>query len=256
MKTYPRIYLLIFLMLSAGFSFAQSEDELFHDAGYSYFEKDYPNAHTKVSDGLIKYPDSKKLKALRDLICEKWTCPDDAIIGSIDGGDIPPGGDECLSDSDGDGICDAVDKCPDKWGTASHRGCPDSDGDGIYDDLDQCPDDSGSRSNNGCPTQPTPPPTRTEINANLSIQDRSTIKWNNQLARVADQLVLIFTIQSQPNVVKRYPVTGTSMFRFCPEASIWQFKKSSVKLEVTVDETLYYIAGDELNDKFFPCNCP
>lgn len=249
---------MIFLMLSASFSFAQSEDELFHDAGYSYFEKDYPNAHTKVSDGLIKYPDSKKLKALKDLICEKWTCPDDAIIGSIDGGDIPPGGDECLSDSDGDGICDAVDKCPDKWGTASHRGCPDTDGDGIYDDLDRCPLKPGSRANNGCPrVEPPPLPRIEDINKKLSqsSSNRSVVKWNPKLASKANSLRLTFTLESYPSVTKSYVVTGRSEFKFCPEDQVWQVNRSKVILEITIDNSKYRISGSNLSGKFFPCNC-
>lgn len=45
------------------------------------------------------------------------------------------------SDSDGDGVPDKVDKCPDtqRWCTVDAAGCPiDSDGDGVCDGLDQC----------------------------------------------------------------------------------------------------------------------
>jgi len=46
-------------------------------------------------------------------------------------------------DSDGDGVPDALDKCPStpKGARVDARGCPiDSDGDGVADGLDKCPD--------------------------------------------------------------------------------------------------------------------
>jgi len=46
-------------------------------------------------------------------------------------------------DTDGDGVPDDRDKCPDTPGgvRVDSRGCPlDNDGDGVYDYLDQCPD--------------------------------------------------------------------------------------------------------------------
>ena len=38
-----------------------------------------------------------------------------------------------MSDSDGDGIADKDDACPNKAGSAAMNGCPDSDGDGVAD---------------------------------------------------------------------------------------------------------------------------
>ena len=242
-------------MLSAALSFAQSEDVLFHDAGYSYFEKDYPTAYEKVSDGLIIYPNSDKLKELKDLICGKWNCPVDGNGGDVNGED-----DECLSDSDGDGICDAVDKCPDKWGTVNHRGCPDTDGDGIYDDLDQCPDDSGSRSNNGCPRveRPPPPPRIQRINANLkhSTQNESLITWNSQLSANTDQMILYFQMQDSPGLVKRFDVSDLDEFEFCPGKGEWQGMWVTVKLDITSNNENVNITGPlVLNRQLFPCDC-
>ena len=133
MNKHTRIYLLFFVMLSAALSFAQSEDVLLHDAGYSYFEKDYPTAYEKVSDGLITYPNSEKLKALKDLICGKWDCPVET----------PP----CSEDRDEDGICDDVDDCPDDPNNEciGTSGCmSDRDGDEVCDAQDKCPDLPGS----------------------------------------------------------------------------------------------------------------
>lgn len=52
-------------------------------------------------------------------------------------------------DRDGDGIPDDEDPCPDKAGPFG--GCPDSDGDGVPDNLDKCPNTPGIAANNGCP---------------------------------------------------------------------------------------------------------
>lgn len=54
-------------------------------------------------------------------------------------------------DSDGDGIYDKDDKCPDVPGLAQFDGCPDSDGDGIPDAEDACPYEAGLAEFNGCP---------------------------------------------------------------------------------------------------------
>jgi hypothetical protein len=43
-------------------------------------------------------------------------------------------------DTDGDGIIDGNDACPDVFGLAALNGCPDTDGDGIADKDDACPD--------------------------------------------------------------------------------------------------------------------
>jgi outer membrane protein OmpA-like peptidoglycan-associated protein len=47
------------------------------------------------------------------------------------------------TDSDGDGIIDKVDKCPEVPGLVEFEGCPDQDGDGIPDMDDECPDSDG-----------------------------------------------------------------------------------------------------------------
>ncbi len=54
-------------------------------------------------------------------------------------------------DSDGDGIEDRNDACPNTPGLAEFNGCPDSDGDGIADPQDACPTVPGLASMNGCP---------------------------------------------------------------------------------------------------------
>jgi outer membrane protein OmpA-like peptidoglycan-associated protein len=56
-------------------------------------------------------------------------------------------------DSDGDGIYDREDACPEVFGLKQFNGCPDTDGDGIEDSKDACPDEAGLAEFNGCPDQ-------------------------------------------------------------------------------------------------------
>ncbi len=65
-----------------------------------------------------------------------------------------------IVDSDGDGVPDDIDKCPNKPGPAASNGCPqdlDSDGDGIPDSIDKCPNEpetiNGFEDFDGCPDQ-------------------------------------------------------------------------------------------------------
>lgn len=57
----------------------------------------------------------------------------------------------CPLDRDGDGVPDYLDECPDTPGLKEFKGCPDRDGDGIPDHLDDCPDTPGLKQFNGCP---------------------------------------------------------------------------------------------------------
>ncbi|MBT8253639.1 MAG: OmpA family protein [Flavobacteriaceae bacterium] len=54
-------------------------------------------------------------------------------------------------DTDGDGIYDKDDACPEVAGLEAFNGCPDSDGDGIQDSEDACPNEAGLADFNGCP---------------------------------------------------------------------------------------------------------
>ena len=55
------------------------------------------------------------------------------------------------TDTDGDGIYDKDDACPEVAGLEAFNGCPDSDGDGIEDSKDACPNTPGPKEYNGCP---------------------------------------------------------------------------------------------------------
>lgn len=54
-------------------------------------------------------------------------------------------------DTDGDGIIDGNDACPDAFGLAAMNGCPDTDGDGVADKDDACPEVAGLKALQGCP---------------------------------------------------------------------------------------------------------
>ena len=54
-------------------------------------------------------------------------------------------------DSDGDGVADKDDACPNEAGVAALAGCPDADSDGVADKDDACPSEAGPSENKGCP---------------------------------------------------------------------------------------------------------
>ena len=68
-------------------------------------------------------------------------CPEVAGLAAFNG----------CPDSDGDGIEDSKDTCPNQAGLAEFNGCPDTDGDGISDNNDKCPNTAGLKSLAGCP---------------------------------------------------------------------------------------------------------
>ena len=68
-------------------------------------------------------------------------CPD--IAGNITARGCP--------DRDSDGVEDAEDVCPDLAGLMEFSGCPDTDGDGFMDPADDCPTEYGYEETNGCP---------------------------------------------------------------------------------------------------------
>ena len=55
------------------------------------------------------------------------------------------------TDTDGDGIYDKFDSCPEVAGLKEFNGCPDTDGDGVLDKDDNCINEVGPASNDGCP---------------------------------------------------------------------------------------------------------
>jgi OOP family OmpA-OmpF porin len=72
---------------------------------------------------------------------KKDACPEVAGLMEFNG----------CPDADGDGIKDADDACPNVAGLAVMNGCPDADADGVADKDDMCPNVKGTKENKGCP---------------------------------------------------------------------------------------------------------
>ena len=67
----------------------------------------------------------------------------------------PPAPVALVKDTDGDGIPDSEDNCPNEAGPRENKGCPDTDtdGDGIVNRKDKCPDKAGPPERDGCPEE-------------------------------------------------------------------------------------------------------
>lgn len=72
---------------------------------------------------------------------KKDTCPEVPGLEEFNG----------CPDTDGDGIQDSEDTCPQVAGLPEFNGCADTDGDGVSDDKDTCPNEAGVAALNGCP---------------------------------------------------------------------------------------------------------
>lgn len=68
-------------------------------------------------------------------------CPNEAGLPEFNG----------CPDSDGDGIPNHLDDCPTEAGLPEFDGCPDTDGDGVPNHLDECPTEAGLPEHDGCP---------------------------------------------------------------------------------------------------------
>lgn len=70
-------------------------------------------------------------------------CPNDAGLAAFAG----------CPDRDGDGVQDKNDDCADIAGLIEYKGCPDTDSDGVSDNMDECPTVAGLIANKGCPAE-------------------------------------------------------------------------------------------------------
>lgn len=141
-----------------GFKFPVSTNtSLFIEAGYksgvegTRGANNNPNYPVTVTDdmfkltGIVEFAFGKAKDSDGDGVPDKRDkCPD-----------TPPGVavDEngCPLDRDGDGVPDYKDDCPDQAGDPKFNGCPDTDGDGIPDKDDDCPTVAGLAKFKGCP---------------------------------------------------------------------------------------------------------
>lgn len=125
------------------YSLSEDRNNLHHGIGFTYYlGPRIMKEEKKMDDEEKKMDDKKELDSDGDgIIDELDLCPQEA--GSKDHDGCP--------DSDDDGMADYKDLCPDQAGTMEMKGCPDSDGDGVSDRDDECPNMSGSVANKGCP---------------------------------------------------------------------------------------------------------
>jgi OOP family OmpA-OmpF porin len=107
-------------------------------------------------------------------------------------------------DSDGDGIPDSLDACPNNPGLAIFSGCPDTDGDGIPDKDDKCPTKPGPMSNQGCPLADSFPFVQKEIRKKIELDARNIFFETNKYVllpasdKALDEVVAI--LKTYPNL--------------------------------------------------------
>ncbi len=103
--------------------------------------------------GFLYYLGKRKTKVKKKRDTSELDSDGDGIIDELDLCPQVPGLEELQGcpDKDGDGIADYLDKCPEIPGLPSMNGCPDTDGDGVSDNDDECPNLVGTRTNKGCP---------------------------------------------------------------------------------------------------------
>ena len=107
-------------------------------------------------------------------------------------------------DTDGDGIIDGSDKCPQVVGPAANGGCPwpDTDGDGVLDKDDKCIDVKGTVANNGCPEI-------TEEQVSQLNAYAKTILFNSGKATFKQETFAV--LQSITAILKQYPSSKFSI---------------------------------------------
>jgi len=114
----------------------------------SFGDRSYPNdikkpdapSYSQYSAGLVFKFGAKDTDG--DGVYDKDdACPETAGLKQFNG----------CPDSDSDGIEDSKDKCPTVAGTAEFQGCTDTDGDGVADPDDACPSVAGLKQFQGCP---------------------------------------------------------------------------------------------------------
>jgi len=107
---------------------------------YKHAFEDYLSSHFQHSAGIVLKFGGKDTDG--DGIFDKYdACPDVPGLEEFNG----------CPDTDGDGIEDSKDDCPNEAGLAEFNGCPDSDGDGVPDKNDECPTVPGLKEFKGCP---------------------------------------------------------------------------------------------------------
>ena len=130
-----------FIPFGGGLKFKVTEDaELNARASYNNSISNSPN-YMQYALGVSFSLGGKKDSDGDGILDKEDACPEEAGPAENQGCPWP--------DTDGDGVLDKDDECPQVAG--SLNGCPDKDGDGIKDSEDTCPDVAGIAKFNGCP---------------------------------------------------------------------------------------------------------
>lgn len=126
---------------SLGLTYWFSENiGLFVESKYKHSFEDYLTKHFQHSAGIAVRFGGTDTDG--DGVYDKYdACPEVFGLEAFNG----------CPDADGDGIEDAKDTCPNEAGLMEFNGCPDTDGDGISDNEDNCPEVAGLKALSGCP---------------------------------------------------------------------------------------------------------
>jgi OmpA-OmpF porin, OOP family len=169
-----------YFLLGPGIELAYKDVYLTMSFQYRPSFSDNLNSHFYYSlgvSGLI----GKKTK--KKPVATKFSPVEAIVVRDSDGDGIVDSADACpnvpglmkyhgcpLPDRDRDGIADDEDQCPDIAGILKYHGCPvpDTDGDGINDELDSCITVPGIPENHGCP------PIKKEIEKKISLAAKNT----------------------------------------------------------------------------------
>jgi len=131
-----------------------------------------------------------------------------------------------FKDSDGDGVTNMFDKCPDDKGPAETEGCPDTDEDGVWGAADLCPDEAAPDTEDGCPiadveqkdVPPPPivdaaiPPTDNNIEDNSNVDNAAALDaWGQGCSLVGNSgsslnaivSMLVFAVSIAPIAIRR-----------------------------------------------------
>ncbi|PKB16922.1 OmpA family protein [Flavobacterium sp. 5] len=136
----PGVGLNIWFTENVGLSLLGTYKASFGDRTYDGTQTPDAPSYTQYSAGLTFKFGAKDTDG--DGIYDKDdACPDVAGLKQFNG----------CPDTDADGIEDSKDKCPTTAGTAEFQGCADTDGDGVADPDDACPSVAGLKQFKGCP---------------------------------------------------------------------------------------------------------
>ena len=136
----PGVGLNVWFTENVGLSLLGTYKKSFGDRTYAGTNTPDAPSYTQYSAGLTFKFGAKDTDG--DGIYDKDdACPDVAGLKQFNG----------CPDTDADGIEDSKDKCPTVAGTAEFQGCADTDGDGVADPDDACPSVAGLKQFQGCP---------------------------------------------------------------------------------------------------------